>query len=94
MLRRGSSNSSPAGIDARLRRLESASGASERARHEALQDAAVRLLSDEDLLAMAAWIDSPEAKAGHPEPAHLNAAWERALEAAAAREQAGGTLPQ
>ncbi len=76
---------------ARLRRLEEATRA---ARENALADAAVRLLSDEDLLAMAAWIDSPEAKAGHPEPAHLDAAWERALEAAAAREQAGGTLPQ
>ncbi len=76
-------------VDARLRRLEEATRA---ARENALADAAVRLLSDEDLTAMVAWIDSPEAKAGHPEPAHLTAAWERTLEAAA-REQAGGSLP-
>ena len=85
MLRRGSSNNRAAGIDARLRRMEEAS---ERARENALAEAAVRLLSDEDLTAMAAWIDSPEAKAGHPEPAHLNAAWARALEAAEQGEQA------
>ena len=77
-------------VEARLRRLEEAARA---ARENALADAAVRLLSDEDLLAMAAWIDSPEAKAGHPEPAPLNAAWDRALEEAAALEQAGGSQP-
>ena len=80
---------------ARLRRLEEVT---RRARHEALQDAAMRLLSDEDLLAMVAWLDTPEAKAGQQEPAHLTAAWERALEAAAEatfgrREAAGQKGP-
>jgi cytochrome c553 len=67
---------------ARLRRLEEAT---ERARENALADAAVRLLSDEDLLAFVAWMDTPEAKAGQQEPPHLTAAWKSACERAGIR---------
>ena len=69
-------------LDPRLKRLEAQAARAEQARESALADAAVRLLSDADLTAMAAWLDTPEAKKGHQEPAHLTAAWARALEAA------------
>ena len=71
-----------------LARLEEASGASERARHEALQDAALRLLSDEDLIGLLEWLRRPDTRRGDEPPPELRAAWQNAW------EQAGGTLPQ
>ncbi len=82
------SSSAAAGIDARLRRLEEASGAAARARHDARMDAALRLLSDEDLTGLLLWVQHPETRPGIPIPAHLVAAWQSAW------ERAGGTLPR
>ncbi len=82
------SSSAAAGIDARLRRLEEASGAAARARDDARMDAALRLLRDEDLTGLLLWVQHPETRPGSECPAPLVAAWQSAW------ERAGGTLPR
>ena len=81
------SSSAAAGIDARLRRLEEASGAARKAEHDARMDAALRLLSDEDLTGLVEWLHRPETRQASEFPPHLVAAWQSAW------ERAGGTLP-
>ena len=51
-------------------------------RHRARQDAALRLLSDEDLTGLLLWVQHPETRPGSECPAHLVAAWQSAWERA------------
>ncbi len=71
----------------RLARLEEASGAAQQARHDARLDAALRLLSDEDLTGLVEWLHRPETRQEAECPPHLAAAWQNAW------ERAGGSLP-
>jgi len=74
------------GIDARLARLEAVSGAGRQARHRARQDAALRLLSDEDLTGLFEWLRRcPQSRQEEECPPHLVAALQSAWEGAGAR---------
>ena len=72
-------------IDTRVRRLEGLTQAQRAAQLDADLDAVLRHLSDEDLDAVIAWLDTPEGKAGQQEPPHVTAAWKSACERAGIR---------
>ena len=77
------------GLARRLARLETVSGAAARARQDARRDAALRLLSDEDLTGLFEWLRRcPQSRQEEECPPHLAAALQSAW------ERAGGTLPQ